>query len=217
MESCRISSKLLNRTKSSFKIQNCEIWRRSLPPKFPKDREFPWQRRIHPNVIKREWRGYRYHSVLVHFTFNCIFPSSRCANMSDNICSGRRLTKFCRKKKWRQSYWRELCRWNKTRRKDVFICSSLEFLQVRMRRPAIILGFFFSLLTITFLHFGPLPGFASETPLPWVQEASVLVPQSVAGSQPVLSILSGPCPWAPGHGHGRPWEALEATITVVLL
>ena len=207
MESCRISSKLLNRTKSSFKIQNCEIWRRSLPPKFPKDREFPWQRRIHPNVIKREWRGYRYHSVLVHFTFNCIFPSSRCANMSDNICSGRRLTKFCRKKKWRQSYWRELCRWNKTRRKDVFICSSLEFLQVRMRRPAIILGFFFHFLLSLFSILDPCQGLLlkrlfleSKKHLFWFP-SRLQGPSQSCPSFPVL--VPGPQAMAMG-GLGRP-------------
>ena len=104
MESCRISSKLINRTRNFFKIQNCEIWRRSLTLKFPKDREFPWQRKIYPNVIKSEWLGYLYHSVLVHFTFNYTFLSYWCANMSDDICSGLRLTKLCRKKKGGRSH-----------------------------------------------------------------------------------------------------------------
>lgn len=73
---------------------------------FPR-REFPWQRRIHPNVIKSEWLGYLYCSVPVHFTFNYIFLSHWCAKMSDDICSGLRLRSHCRKKgKRTQSSWR---------------------------------------------------------------------------------------------------------------
>lgn len=109
MVNCSIASKLINRTRNFFKIQNCETWRRSLPPKFPKDREFPWQWRIHPNVIKSEWLEYLYYSVLVHFTFNYIFPSHWCANMSFDICSGLRLVSHCRKKEKRaQSSWRNI-------------------------------------------------------------------------------------------------------------
>lgn len=216
MESCRVSSKLTYRTRNFFKIQNCEIWRRwSLPPKFPKDRQFPWQQRLHPNVIKSEWLGYLYRLELVHFL------SHWCGNMSDGICSGPRLTSPCRKKKRGHSHLEETLgtlqrEHNKKKRCVRWLL--LEFLQVTMRRPATVLGFSTSYYPISPL-WTPARTYSwkdsllsPKKHLPWFPSCFQYPSQSC--QWPWASFLSFPA-------SGSHWEALggvpEVTITTVLV